>query len=133
MNNSRMQDTVKLGVSLPIPLTGKGPPPGWVIEQERLDGARWINPKRQMVVIGSIAIEEDGKKWLHMSMSHRKRVPTYDELMYLKRHWIGDDRKAIMVLPEKDKHINIHPFVLHLWCCVDGDAIPDFTHGGDSL
>jgi hypothetical protein len=121
---------------LPIdnpPRSGEKPPPGWILEQTRADGARWINNKRQMVVIGSIAIEDDGKKWLHMSMSHRKRVPTYDELIYLKRNWIGEDRKAIMVLPEKEKHINIHPFVLHLFCCLDGDPLPDFTQGGDTI
>ena len=114
---------------LPIPLTGQKPPPGWVLDEQREDGARWINRKRQMIVIGSIAEEQDGKRWLHLSMSHRNRVPTYDELVYLKRHWAGDDRKAIMVLPARSEHVNIHPYVLHLFVCLDADPLPDFTHG----
>lgn len=116
-------------LKMEIPLTGKNPPPGWIIVEERADGAKWYNAKRQMIVIASISRELDGYYWLHLSMSHRNRVPTYDELVYLKRHWAGDDRKCIMVFPEKENHVNIHPYVLHLWCCIDGDPLPDFTHG----
>lgn len=122
-----------MSLALPIPLTGKPPPPGWVMETYGGDGGRWMNRKKQMVVIASISTEQDGKLWLHASISHRKRIPSYDELIYLKRHWIGEDRKAIMVLPEKAKHINIHPYVLHLFCCINGDPLPDFTRGENTL
>jgi len=62
-------------------------------------------------------------------MSHQKRITNYEELTYLKRHWAGDDRKCIMVLPAKKEHVNIHPNVLHLFCCLDEDPLPDFTRG----
>lgn len=116
-----------------IPLTGKSPPPGWRIIERRSDGELWQNDKRQMRVIASVTTEQDGRKWLHLSMSHRNRVPTYDELTYMKRHWAGDDRKCIMVLPEKSEYININPYVLHLFCCLDGDPLPDFTQGKNTL
>jgi len=116
-----------------IPLTGKKPPPGWVAEEHRLDGAKWINHKRKLCVIGSIGVEQDGKQWLHLSMSQARRVPNYEELTYLKRHWAGEDRKCIMVLPAKAEHVNISENVLHLWCCLDGDPLPDFTHGNKTL
>jgi hypothetical protein len=117
-------------------LTGREPPPGWI---RRTDGFAayyhgcWDNKKKQMRVISSVARYGDGKLWFHVSISHRKRMPTYDDLVYLKRHWIGDDRKAIMVLPEISKHVNIHEYCLHLYCCLEGDPMPDFTMGSGSI
>jgi hypothetical protein len=119
-------------VQYQLPLTGKLPP-GWHLTEERLDGARWDNHKKRLIVIASIAKEQDGKTWMHLSMSHHRRVPTYDELVYLKRHWAGEDRKCIMVLPKKEEHVNINPRVLHLFCCLDGDPLPDFTHGKGTI
>ncbi len=119
-------------VTYTLPLTGKIPP-GWRVTEMRDDGARWQNDKRQMIVIASISVEQDGKAWMHLSMSHARRVPTYDELVYLKLHWAGDDRKCVMVLPEKAKHINIDPNVLHLFCCLEGDPLPDFTGGRGTI
>lgn len=29
------------------------------------------------------------------------------------RDFIGDDKKAVFVLPEKEKHVNIHNYCLH--------------------
>lgn len=112
-----------------LPLTGKKLPPGWVKRMGghgMLDGA-WDNPKRMLRVLASIAPYGDDRVWLHLSISHRKRMPTYEELVYMKRHWAGENRKCIMVLPPKDEHVNIHPRCLHLYCCLDEDPLPDFT------
>lgn len=116
-----------------IPLTGNPLPPGWNLFENREDGASWINKKRKLFVIASIATEQDGKRWLHLSISHRNRMPTYEELTYLKRHWAGEDKKCIMILPEKQKHINIHPYALHLFHCLSGDPLPDFTQGQNTI
>ena len=116
-----------------LPLTGKQPPPGWRVDEVREDGTRWANAKRRQSVIESAAREADGQIWIHASIAHPKIMPSYDDLVYLKRHWIGDDRKAIMVLPEKSKHVNIHSFALHLFCCLGDDPLPDFTHGSGSI
>jgi len=37
------------------------------------------------------------------------------------------------VVPPRSQYVNINPTVLHLWVCLDGDVLPDFTHGGSSL
>jgi hypothetical protein len=116
-----------------LPLTGRNLPPGWAKISSRNYHGVWRNNKKNLAVIASFAQYGDGKFWLHLSISHRRRMPTYDELTYLKRHWIGDDRKAIMVLPEAKEHVNIHPRCLHLFCCLDGDPLPDFTMGSGSI
>ena len=75
--------------------------------------------------------EGDGKMWLHASVSRRdKQMPTYEDLMALKRYCIGEHRTAYQVFPSKDKHVDWAGKrgiqVLHLWSCLDGDVTPDF-------
>ena len=79
-------------------------------------------------------IEDNGRKWLHASVSRRDdKLPTYDNLMKLKHFCIGDHRTALQVFPPQDKHINWAGKrgieVLHLWSSLDGDVTPDFTRG----
>lgn len=31
------------------------------------------------------------------------------------------------------KHVNKHPYCLHLWSCLDGPVLPDFTRGSDGI
>ena len=91
--------------------------------------AKW----NHLGMIYSIAVEDDGKSWLHASVSRAdKTLPTYEDLGQLKRLCIGDHRTALQVFPPKDKHVNIAE-VLHLWACLDGDVTPDFTGGLGSI
>lgn len=96
--------------------------------------ARW----QHLTFVVSDTVELDGKRWRHASVSRRDRaMPTYDDLVALKRVCIGEDRTALQVFPPKAKHIDIAGAfgvqVLHLWCCLDGDVTPDFTQGGNSI
>lgn len=104
-------------------------PPGWRLIEQRIDGEMFHNIKKNLVVISSIGKELDGKTWQHVSVSHKKRVPNYNEMNYVKRFFIGEDEYAISIWPPKDKHVNIHPNCLHLWHCLDEYPLPDFTHG----
>jgi len=107
--------------------------PGWDLRQERLDGRAYFNGLLGLAVIVSAAVEQDGRRWLHLSVSHRDRLPKWREVVEVKELFLGVDRYAYQVLPPRDRYINIHPNVLHLWHCLDGDPLPDFTHGGKSL
>lgn len=73
-----------------------------------------------------------GKLWLHLSCSRKDRMPTYEDLAEMKAVFAGPGRQAVQVFPVKKKHINLHPFCLHLWCCLDpaGDGLPDFGEYG---
>jgi len=104
-------------------------PPGWILHQQRLDGFSWVNPKRKLYVIASMLQTNDGGKWLHLSISHRKRIPTYDEMKYLKRHWAGPMEKAIEIHVADEEHYNYCERARHLWVSLDGDPLPDFTCG----
>lgn len=96
--------------------------------------ARW----KHLRFIVSEAVEQDGKRWLHTSVSRSDlKLPSYDDLKQLKRLCVGDHRTALQVFPPLEKHIDIGGKlgveVLHLWCCLDGDVTPDFTRGGNSI
>ena len=85
--------------------------------------------------IVSVAREDDGKRWLHASVSRRGRtLPTYEDLAMLKHFCIGDDKAAYQVFPPESNYVHAPPVrggrktqVLHLWHCLDGDPLPEFS------
>lgn len=84
-------------------------------------------------VICSVGVEVDAKVWIHVSFSRPDRIPDYQDIADVKKDFIGEDRKAIQVFPQKSEHVNYHPYCLHLWCCLDGDGLPDFTRGNSMI
>lgn len=108
-------------------------PPGWQSEIVGADGASYRNHRTGQTLIISVSREADGRRWVHVSTSFATRVPTYAELAEVKRLWIGEDRRAMQLFVERAKHVNLHPHTLHLWHCVDGDGLPDFTRGTGSV
>lgn len=68
-----------------------------------------------------VVVCSTGHGWDHVSISHEKRVPTWNEMEYIKRLMFEDHEVAMQLhVPPKD-HINIHPNVLHLWRPQDQD------------
>lgn len=99
------------------------------VVMKKTDGYAYVC-KNGLAVIQSLEVL-DGKVWLHTSFSRRSRMPDYHDMVFVKRVFIGDDRRAIMILPEKKNHVNIHEFCLHFFTGDDG--LPDFTHGKGTL
>ncbi len=84
-------------------------------------------------VLMDVGMEYDGKRWLHVSLSRKGRLPSYDDMCAVKNLFIGPDKMAIQVFVPSAQHVNIHPTCLHLWHCIDGDVLPDFTQGTGSI
>lgn len=118
------QDQAERWVSIEIP------PSPW----QHRDGVilSFLHPDgRSVIVTGSV--QEDGRPWLHVSVARQNRMPSYKDLAEAKDLFIGPARQALQVFPEAGNHVNIHPYALHLWCCLVGDGLPDFTRGGASI
>ena len=81
-----------------------------------------------LFIISSAAEYDDGREWLHVSVSRKSRVPSYDDLTRIKRDFIGEDKKAVLVLPEKENHVNIHDYCLHLFYSAE-NPLPEFSAG----
>lgn len=63
--------------------------------------------------------------WLHVSVSHAHRLPTWDELREIKETLMGDVL-VVQVLPPKSEYVNVHQNCLHLWRRLDGPTMPGF-------
>jgi len=105
----------------------------WTKLLEGEDGSQWIHALKRLIVIVSASVEGDCKRWLHVSLSRATSIPSWEDVREVKDAFIGTDRKAIQVLPRASEYVNINPYVLHLWHCVDGDGLPDFTGGSGSI
>lgn len=107
-------------------------PPGWAKVEERDDGALFRAGMSSSIIVSG-SVESDRLRWLHASIARPASMPTYADMVFLHKHGIGSDRKAFQVFAPSSEHVNIHPYCLHLWHCLDGDALPDFTHGSGSI
>lgn len=121
-------------------LRGRPLPSGWVRREGEAvpvadDGAGYYNAAADISVVESVAREVDGRLWHHVSVARGDRMPSWDDLAMVKRVWMGHDTYAIQVVPPTSRHVNIHPYCLHLWSCDElGTAIlPDFTRGGRTI
>lgn len=96
---------------------------GWLLDHLTL-------PMRVLISDYPSGLSGDGRDWIHASMSHQDRLPTYEEMVVLHRA-VWPDGWAYEVHAPADKHINLHPNVLHLWGLVDGSpALPNFGKFG---
>lgn len=101
---------------------------GFQMIEERVDGFAFRHVlARDLSVIVSVSRENDGKRWKHVSFARAKRMPTIDEINEYKAIFIGEDAYGLMVLPPKDRHVNIHKYCLHLWQCLDDYPLPEFS------
>jgi hypothetical protein len=95
-----------------------------------IEGQRAYDHRDGRHVVGTIG-QHDGGWWLHVSVSRAKYIPSYEDLADVKRVFIGDGLQAVQLFPRRERHVNIHPYCLHLWARVDAlDGLPDFgAHG----
>ncbi len=85
-----------------------------------------------LFIMASAGEYDDGREWLHVSVSRKSRIPTYDEMTRIKRDFFGDDKKAVLVLPEKKNHVNINENCLHLFYSAE-NPLPEFSGGTGSI
>lgn len=121
--------------------------PGWVspeppthewrlVDRDDHGGGRYVNARASLVVLLSCGREEDGRAWLHLSVSRlrKDRLPSWGELSHVKRLFIGD-RYAYQVIPPQAAHVSLAE-VLHMFALLDEHApqpLPDFTAGTGSI
>lgn len=102
-------------------------PRGWRLVESARDGYAADQAATGLRVIVSRS-RFDGAPWTHLSASKRnRRLPSWAELVSVRDALLGPDREAYQVLPPAERHVNLHPGVLHLWSPDDGPALPDFS------
>lgn len=66
--------------------------------------------KVQLIVIAS-----DQMGWDHVSVSTKSRVPTWDEMQYIKGMFWENEDTVFQVHPPQSKYINKCENCLHMW------------------
>jgi hypothetical protein len=89
-----------------------------------------LNKSSMLRIIASVCVEDDSFLWYHVSFSNiSNTIPSYEDLEFVKKYWIGEHRWCVQVFPEKDKHVNTAN-ALHLWHCLEHNPLPDFRKFG---
>jgi len=97
------------------------------------DGWSFVELSGESTVIATCADAPDGFEWLHASIAHADRMPTYADLKLLHAAVFGDGWAYQVFAPPSD-HVNIHEYALHLFGRLDGQPVlPDFTRGTGSV
>lgn len=83
-------------------------------------------------LIHSVARELDGLLWSHVSFSRRDgKMPSWEETRNL--FWLVHPLElGVIVVAPRSEHVNMGE-VAHVWACLDGRPVPDFTRGTGSI
>ena len=106
-------------------------PSGWRCSEAFENAAVYIYRDGLKVICELESV--DSELWLHVSMSRPTRIPSYDDLLAVKRLFVGRERKAVQVFPAEAEHYNRHPHCLHLYSPIDRDPLPDFRAEGGAI
>lgn len=113
------------GLEVPIP-------GGWRLLEKWGDYTwRFISTDQLLLLVDET--EHDGQVWRHVSISRQRALPSYQDLVRAKNDFIGEEFEAYQVFPRASKHVNIHPFCLHLYSPRTHNPLPDFTRGTGSI
>lgn len=85
------------------------------ILEESWDGfqAQIIHP---LIKPGSMfVIASWGAGWEHVSVSLKRRCPTWEEMSMIKDIFWDDEECVVQYHPPKSQYVNRHPHCLHLW------------------
>lgn len=60
---------------------------------------------------------ENGRE--HVSISHKKRYPNWDEIKFVRYKLMKPDATIAQILPPKNEYVNIHSNCFHLFEIID--------------
>ena len=115
--------------------------PSWFLQDVKRDGEGVYgivaqHGIRNLTVIYSHSDLHDGREWLHVSVTKADQTtPTWEEMMYVKNIFIGDDIEAYQVAPPAERYVSIHDNCLHWWACYTepGGVLPKFEAGSEEM
>lgn len=106
-------------------------PAAYLLLDDYDNAARFVR-QDGMTVISEVA-EYAKRLWLHVSCAHASKLPSWADLREVKTVFCGPQRLALSIMPSEAEYVNIHPYVLHLWCPLEHDPIPDFRRFSPEL
>lgn len=102
-------------------------PPNWrAVMRDDKTRSMGFKSRDGLVVLVFLGVEDDGNPWIHLSVSRRKSLPTWDELVKVKELFLGEEICAVQVIPPRSEYVNHHPYCLNIFARMDKRAVPDF-------
>jgi hypothetical protein len=68
-----------------------------------------------LAIIASDGTDPISEGWEHVSVSLKNRCPTWREMCFVKALFWEDTEWVVQFHPALSRHVNIHPYCLHLW------------------
>ena len=62
-----------------------------------------------------VLVTNDPGIGLHLSISHRNRYPTWDEIKQAREKFLPDALTFAILFPPKAEYVNMHPNCFHLY------------------
>jgi hypothetical protein len=78
-------------------------------------GAFLIPYPKTGVTLKCLASSDPGSGWDHVSVSLMHRCPNWLEMSHIHRVFFKEDETAWQYHVRREDHINVHPYVLHIW------------------
>lgn len=87
-----------------------------------LKGAQAFQCHKLTAIIARETVAPDDQRW-HLSISHPKRYPTWNEIFSARYDLLPLSITVAMFLPPPSQYVNVHPNCFHLWETTDGDPL----------
>jgi len=105
----------------PIDVTAEVPAEFWVKSQ--LTQNTTVFGWGSLRIIKTLDVVGDDT-WIHLSLSCRKRFPTWDELLAVRYKFFLRDVEVIQIFPPEGEYVSDHKYTFHLWHCTTRDILP---------
>lgn len=66
-------------------------------------------------IIANNAYSLAARGWEHVSVSTLTRVPTWEEMCFVKDLFWDEEECVVQFHPPKSDYVNYHPYCLHMW------------------
>ena len=67
------------------------------------------------IICGREPVGPGGSLRWHLSVSHNKRNPTWEEIRDLRYLLVPDEAMMAMILPSREEYVNVHKYCFHLY------------------
>ena len=75
----------------------------------------------KLTVIATLDTDDNGITWEHVSVSLKHRIPTWQELKFIKMLFWDPEDEVLQFFPPQSEYINFHKNCLHLWRPINVD------------
>jgi len=81
----------------------------------------YVNRRERLAVHFAVRQWPDGKAWLQVTLLHRDRIPTWDEVARAKETFLGQTRALVVLDAEVMRAL--HPHAIAFWACLDDESV----------